>query len=137
MKVPPALIKRLKHHFHPVPEYSAELVLGCNGFVWVHERKAGADSAEGGDDAGAAPMQQDDAGWGKESEKAPVGALAASLSPGWPSAMRCASQAALLRPSCHRRRDAGEAVPPRERGPGAGLAVPHSRSGGAPLLWHA
>lgn len=74
MKVPPALIKRLKHHFQPVPEYSAELVLGCNGFVWVQERRAAADAAEAADDGGAAAMQQDDAGWGKENDKAPVGA---------------------------------------------------------------
>lgn len=79
MKVPPALIKRLKHHFHSVPEYSAELVLGCNGFVWVHERSAGeAAAAEGAGDAasggGAAAMQQDDAGWGKENDTMPVGA---------------------------------------------------------------
>lgn len=64
----PALIKRLKHHFHAVPEYSAELVLGCNGFVWIQERLAGEPEGDA-----AVPMQ-DDGGWGRESDKVSVGA---------------------------------------------------------------
>jgi hypothetical protein len=73
VKVAPALIKRLKHHFHAVPEYSAELVLGCNGFVWIQERQAGSTAGDAEAD-GAAPMQ-DDGGWGRESDKVSVGAF--------------------------------------------------------------
>merc|ERR1711865_142308 len=34
IRVPPHLIKRLKHHFHQLP-CGVTLILGCNGYVWV------------------------------------------------------------------------------------------------------
>lgn len=33
--VPPLLIKRFKHHFHHIEELDIDLILGCNGYVWV------------------------------------------------------------------------------------------------------
>lgn len=67
VKVPPTLIKRLKHHFHTVEAYGVDLILGCNGYVWVQERVAKAAEEE----AEVDPMTDDDA-WGKESSKLPV-----------------------------------------------------------------
>jgi exosome complex component RRP4 len=32
--VPSHLIKRLKHHFHKLP-CGVNVILGCNGYVWV------------------------------------------------------------------------------------------------------
>ena len=40
--VPPALIRRLKQHFCALPAHGVELILGCNGWVWVQaQRPAG------------------------------------------------------------------------------------------------
>jgi exosome complex RNA-binding protein Rrp4 len=36
--VPPVLIKRLKQHFCSLPAHGVDLVLGCNGWVWVQAR---------------------------------------------------------------------------------------------------
>ncbi|VVA89823.1 unnamed protein product [Arabis nemorensis] len=37
LKVDPYLIKRRKHHFHYVDTLGIDLILGCNGFIWVGE----------------------------------------------------------------------------------------------------
>ncbi|KAK4788751.1 hypothetical protein SAY86_020070 [Trapa natans] len=37
LSVSPYLVKRRKQHFHYVEEYGMDLVLGCNGFIWVGE----------------------------------------------------------------------------------------------------
>ncbi|CAL1362099.1 unnamed protein product [Linum trigynum] len=37
LKVPPYLVKRQKHHFHHLDEYAVDVILGCNGFIWVGE----------------------------------------------------------------------------------------------------
>lgn len=34
MKVPPSLIRRQKHHFQKLPN-GVQLVIGCNGSIWV------------------------------------------------------------------------------------------------------
>lgn len=35
MTVAPYLIKRLKQHFHHLKQYGVDLILGCNGYVWI------------------------------------------------------------------------------------------------------
>ncbi|KAL5214447.1 hypothetical protein ABZP36_003599 [Zizania latifolia] len=35
--VPAYLVKRRKQHFHHLKQYDVDLILGCNGFVWVGE----------------------------------------------------------------------------------------------------
>ena len=37
LTVPPYLVKRRKQHFHNLEQYGIDLVLGCNGFIWVGE----------------------------------------------------------------------------------------------------
>ncbi|KAL5561623.1 hypothetical protein UlMin_031370 [Ulmus minor] len=37
LTVPPYLVKRRKQHFHHLEEYGIDLILGCNGFIWVGE----------------------------------------------------------------------------------------------------
>ncbi|KAL6968380.1 exosome non-catalytic core subunit rrp4 [Sarracenia purpurea var. burkii] len=37
LTVPPYLVKRRKQHFHHIEQYKVDLILGCNGFVWVGE----------------------------------------------------------------------------------------------------
>ncbi|CAL5198955.1 unnamed protein product [Lathyrus oleraceus] len=35
--VTPYLVKRQKQHFHHLEDYGIDLILGCNGFIWVGE----------------------------------------------------------------------------------------------------
>ncbi|KDP21515.1 hypothetical protein JCGZ_21986 [Jatropha curcas] len=37
LTVPPYLVKRQKQHFHHLVQYDVDLILGCNGFIWVGE----------------------------------------------------------------------------------------------------
>lgn len=37
LTVSPYLIKKRKHHFSHLEEYGVDLILGCNGFIWVGE----------------------------------------------------------------------------------------------------
>ncbi|KAH6811096.1 ribosomal RNA processing 4 [Perilla frutescens var. frutescens] len=37
LTIPPYLVKRRKQHFHYLDEYGIDLILGCNGFIWVGE----------------------------------------------------------------------------------------------------
>ncbi|KAJ4968355.1 hypothetical protein NE237_015056 [Protea cynaroides] len=37
LTVPPYLVKRRKQHFHHLEKYAVDLILGCNGFIWVGE----------------------------------------------------------------------------------------------------
>lgn len=37
LTISPYLVKRRKHHFHHLEEYGIDLILGCNGFVWIGE----------------------------------------------------------------------------------------------------
>lgn len=37
LTVPAYLVKRRKSHFHHLEQYGVDLILGCNGFVWVGE----------------------------------------------------------------------------------------------------
>ncbi|KAK8449198.1 hypothetical protein SEVIR_7G179400v4 [Setaria viridis] len=37
LTVPPYLVKRKKQHFHHLAQYDVDLILGCNGFIWVGE----------------------------------------------------------------------------------------------------
>lgn len=37
LTIPPYLVKRQKHHFHHLEQYGVDLILGCNGFIWVGE----------------------------------------------------------------------------------------------------
>ncbi|XP_063972257.1 uncharacterized protein LOC135160041 [Diachasmimorpha longicaudata] len=47
IKVPPALIKRKKTHFHHLPN-GATLILGNNGYVWIGASSQSTDRSEGG-----------------------------------------------------------------------------------------
>lgn len=40
LRVPAYLVKRRKQHFHVLEQYGVDLILGCNGFVWVGEHVA-------------------------------------------------------------------------------------------------
>jgi exosome complex component RRP4 len=35
LTVPPYLVKRRQQHFHHLEQYDVDLILGCNGFIWV------------------------------------------------------------------------------------------------------
>ncbi|KAM3194127.1 hypothetical protein ACQJBY_070654 [Aegilops geniculata] len=37
LTVPAYLVKRRKLHFHHLEQYDVDLILGCNGFIWVGE----------------------------------------------------------------------------------------------------
>ncbi|KAL1351445.1 hypothetical protein HN51_015356 [Arachis hypogaea] len=37
LTVPPYLVKRQKQHYHHLEQYGVDLILGCNGFIWVGE----------------------------------------------------------------------------------------------------
>lgn len=37
LTVSPYLVKRRKQHFHHLEQYGVDLILGCNGFIWVGE----------------------------------------------------------------------------------------------------
>lgn len=37
LTVSPYLVKRRKQHFHHLEQYGIDLILGCNGFIWVGE----------------------------------------------------------------------------------------------------
>lgn len=37
LTVPPYLVKRRKQHFHYLEQYKIDLIVGCNGFIWVGE----------------------------------------------------------------------------------------------------
>ena len=41
MRVAPYLIKRLKQHFHQLKDLGVDLILGCNGFIWVSAASPG------------------------------------------------------------------------------------------------
>ena len=43
--VPPVLIKRLKQHFCTLAAHKVDVVLGCNGWVWVQARLSSAHKA--------------------------------------------------------------------------------------------
>uniref|UniRef100_A0A2N9GWP2 K Homology domain-containing protein n=1 Tax=Fagus sylvatica TaxID=28930 RepID=A0A2N9GWP2_FAGSY len=46
LTVPPYLVKRCKQHFHHVEQYGVDLILGCNGFIWVGEHVEAKDDME-------------------------------------------------------------------------------------------
>ncbi|XP_073064222.1 exosome complex component RRP4 homolog isoform X2 [Primulina eburnea] len=37
LSVPPYLVKKRKQHFYHLDQYGVDLILGCNGFIWVGE----------------------------------------------------------------------------------------------------
>jgi len=37
LTVAPYLVKRQNQHFHHLEHYGIDLILGCNGFIWVGE----------------------------------------------------------------------------------------------------
>ncbi|XP_016497446.1 exosome complex component RRP4 homolog [Nicotiana tabacum] len=37
LTIPPYLVKRRKQHFHHLDQYGVDLILGCNGFIWIGE----------------------------------------------------------------------------------------------------
>lgn len=37
LTVPAYLVKRRKKHFHHLEQYGVDLIIGCNGFIWVGE----------------------------------------------------------------------------------------------------
>lgn len=37
LTIPPYLVKRRKQHFHHLEQYKIDLILGCNGFIWIGE----------------------------------------------------------------------------------------------------
>ncbi|KAK0180042.1 hypothetical protein PV327_005725 [Microctonus hyperodae] len=59
VKVPPALIKRKKTHFHHLPN-GATLILGNNGYVWIGANTRSADRSEGGFTQDLSRIHQED-----------------------------------------------------------------------------
>ncbi|EFJ51079.1 hypothetical protein VOLCADRAFT_73556 [Volvox carteri f. nagariensis] len=61
VEVPPNLIKRQKQHFHTLEALGVELIIGCNGLVWVAplrpDRAAAAAAADIGADAADAAAE--------------------------------------------------------------------------------
>ncbi|CAI9107929.1 OLC1v1007412C1 [Oldenlandia corymbosa var. corymbosa] len=43
LKIPPYLVKKRKQHFHHLNDYGVDLILGCNGFIWIGEHVAAVD----------------------------------------------------------------------------------------------
>lgn len=37
LTISPYLVKRRKQHFHHIEQYGIDLILGCNGFIWIGE----------------------------------------------------------------------------------------------------
>ena len=37
LTVDPYLVKRRKQHFHHLEEYGIDLIIGCNGYIWIGE----------------------------------------------------------------------------------------------------
>uniref|UniRef100_A0A1D1XD81 Exosome complex component rrp4 n=1 Tax=Anthurium amnicola TaxID=1678845 RepID=A0A1D1XD81_9ARAE len=47
LTVTPYLVKRRKQHFHHLERYGVDLIMGCNGFIWVGEHvEAGENAVE-------------------------------------------------------------------------------------------
>lgn len=44
LMVPPYLVKRRKQHFHHLEQYDVDLIIGCNGYIWVGEHVQPAES---------------------------------------------------------------------------------------------
>lgn len=59
VKVPPALIKRKKTHFHHLPN-GATLILGNNGYVWIGANTRSTDRSEGGFTQDLSRIHQED-----------------------------------------------------------------------------
>ncbi|KAF5731502.1 exosome complex component RRP4 [Tripterygium wilfordii] len=47
LTIPPYLVKRRKQHFHHMEQYGVDLVLGCNGFIWIGEHVEVRDTMSG------------------------------------------------------------------------------------------
>lgn len=35
VKVAAYLVKRLKQHFHSLKQYGVDMIIGCNGYIWI------------------------------------------------------------------------------------------------------
>lgn len=80
--MPPVLIKRLKQHFCTLAAHQVDIVLGCNGWVWVQARQLQHSSKRIAIEAHAcsqeARAQQSDARLAAEHPDADAAAVAAS-----------------------------------------------------------
>ena len=47
LTVPPYLVRRRKQHFHHLEQCGVDLILGCNGFIWVGEHVEAKDDMVG------------------------------------------------------------------------------------------
>ncbi|KAK6164725.1 hypothetical protein DH2020_001589 [Rehmannia glutinosa] len=56
LTIPPYLVKKRKQHFHHLDQYGIDLILGCNGFIWVGEHVEVRDDMA--DDLSDKPEQQ-------------------------------------------------------------------------------
>ncbi|KAL6564290.1 exosome non-catalytic core subunit rrp4 [Orobanche minor] len=56
LTIPPYLVKKRKQHFHYLDQYGIDLILGCNGFIWVGEHVEVRDDMA--DDPSDKPEQQ-------------------------------------------------------------------------------
>jgi len=46
VKVAPYLIKRFKQHFHQLKDLGVDLILGCNGFIWISAASGNKDNLQ-------------------------------------------------------------------------------------------
>ncbi|XP_042476963.1 exosome complex component RRP4 homolog [Macadamia integrifolia] len=56
LMVPPYLVKRRKQHFHHLERFAVDMILGCNGFIWVGEHVEARDNMV--EDQESRPEQQ-------------------------------------------------------------------------------
>ncbi|KAL3644841.1 exosome non-catalytic core subunit rrp4 [Castilleja foliolosa] len=59
LTIPPYLVKKRKQQFHHLDQYGIDLILGCNGFIWVGEHVEVRDDMAI-DDLSDKPEQQND-----------------------------------------------------------------------------
>ncbi|KAL9659664.1 hypothetical protein QQ045_024472 [Rhodiola kirilowii] len=67
VNVPPYLVKRRKQHFHHMDQYGIDLILGCNGFIWVGEHVNTKDPTEQ-DQANKSEQEEVTAKFGRNSK---------------------------------------------------------------------
>lgn len=67
LTISPYLVKKRKQHFHHLEQYGIDLILGCNGFVWVGEHVEVRDDMV--EDLSVKPEQQKVKSLGEEVEE--------------------------------------------------------------------
>jgi exosome complex component RRP4 len=59
LTVPAYLVKQWNQHFHHLKQYNVDLILGCNGFIWVGEHVVVAENTDVKEDQQKLAMEAD------------------------------------------------------------------------------